>query len=276
MIAGVPACYASALPSTMPPMDSTTTPDVIYGRKFGMALCMDVVKPATPNGIGVIALSSGGWRSWPEMGKPAPKAFIERGQTVFIVCHGSRPRFSIGEIVNDIRRAVRFVRLNAAEYGVDPQRLGLFGISSGGNVSLLTASQAGDGDPAAADPVDRPRDRVGAVACFYPPTDFRNFGQPGKVWLPYRTPDETGSDAELAAAYSPVAHFTRAMPPTLLIHGDADELIPFQQAEAATERLAELAIPHRLEPRPGLAHGWPDMSADHDLCAEWFATHLGR
>lgn len=257
-------------------MSPITIPDIVYGRKFGLALTLDVVRPEKPSGVGVLALSSGGWRSWPEAGKPCTGEFLKRGQTVFIVTHGSRPRFAIPEIVGDIRRAVRFVRAHAAEHGVDPARLGLFGISSGGNVSLLTAAQAGAGDPAAQDPVDRESDRVGAVACFYPPADFLNFGEPGKVWLPYRPDGATDADAVLARAASPVHHFTAAMPPTFIVHGAADKLIPVQQGRAAAARLRELGVEHRFEERPGRDHGWDDMSAEYALCAEWFDRHLGR
>jgi len=255
-------------------MNSSTIPDVVYGRKFGMALTLDVVKPEKPSGTGVLALSSGGWQSWPEMGKPGTVEFLERGQTVFLVTHGAKPRFSIPEIVQDIRRAVRFVRAHAAEHAVDPTRLGLFGISSGGNISLLTAAQGGAGDPEAKDPVDRQGDRVGAVACFYPPTDFLNYGEPGKVWVPYRVAGDTADDATLARAWSPVTHFTAAMPPTLIMHGDADVLVPIQQARAVTARLRELGVEHHLEVRPGREHGWPDMSAEYALCADWFDRYL--
>jgi acetyl esterase/lipase len=255
-------------------MNTTTLSDTVYGRKFGLALTLDIVKPAIPSGVGVLALSSGGWQSWPEAGKPQTDEFLKRGQTVFIVMHGARPKFGIPEIVNDIRRAVRFVRAHAAEYAVDPQRLGLFGISSGGNISLLAAAQGGPGNPEAADPVDRESDRLGAVACFYPPTDFVNFGEPGKRWLPYRPADETLDDDTLAKACSPVTHFTTAMPPTLIIHGDADKLIPVQQGQTAASRLRELGVEHSFEVRPGREHGWPDMAAEYALCAEWLDNHL--
>ena len=254
-------------------MNFTVTPDVIYGRKCGMALVMDVVRPEFPNGQAVIALSSGGWRSWPDSGKPGTQQFIDRGFTVFIVMHGSRPKFGVTEIVADIRRAVRFVRSHATEYGVTDQRLALFGISSGGNISLLTAAQGTDGNPQAEDPVDRQSDRIDVVACFYPPTDFANFREPGTIWIPYRPADETAEDAILVRDWSPVTYFTPAMPPTLIIHGDADELIPIQQGQLAIARLRELGVETRFEVRPGKAHGWPDMSAEYDLCADWFSDH---
>jgi acetyl esterase/lipase len=167
------------------------------------------------------------------------------------------------------------VRANASEYGVDPERLGIFGISSGGNISLLTAAQGGAGDANAADPLDRESDQLGAVACFYPPTDFRNWGEPGKLHIPYRGPEETADDAALAELYSPVAHFTKSMPPAFIMHGDKDASVPMQQAHVAIARLKELGVEHHLEERPGKEHGWPGMGPEYALCAEWLQKHLG-
>ena len=74
--------------------------DIVYGRKYGMALTLDVLTPKTPNGIGVIAVRSGGWFSARELIPPEVLAeFLKRGYTVFAVVHGSQPRFTIPEIL---------------------------------------------------------------------------------------------------------------------------------------------------------------------------------
>ncbi len=116
--------------------------DVIYGRKDGMALTMDVLKPPTPNGAGVIWVASGGLRSSHGMiagnhfvGRMKP--FWKRGYTVFAVVHGSMPRYNIEEITGDFHRAVRFIRHHAKKFGIHPNRLGISGASSGGSLSLL-------------------------------------------------------------------------------------------------------------------------------------------
>src|SRR5579862_2218511 len=104
--------------------EPTHVHDVVYGRKFGMALTMDVLKPAKPSGIGVIYMLSGGWASDPGFYSPQfmhPEwfqAFTRRGQTVFLVAHSSQPKFTLAEILPDIHRAVRFIRTHAADYGV--------------------------------------------------------------------------------------------------------------------------------------------------------------
>ena len=264
----------------------TRTQDVIYGRKLGMALTMDVLKPEKPSGIGVLWMVSGGWYSGTGSINPArAEEFLKRGQTVFAIVHGSQPKFTIPEIGEDIARAVRFVRAHAAEYGVDPERLGITGASSGGHLSLMAGARGTEGDPKAKDPVDRGSSRIAAVACFFPPTDFLNYGQAGanvltvefmrRFWPAFGAKSSQHAEqAAVAKATSPVTYFTDKMPPTLIIHGDADTLVPLQQAQAAMQRLEELKVPHRLVVREGRGHGWQGIETDLALFAEWFEQHL--
>jgi hypothetical protein len=91
------------------------------------------------------------------------------------------PKFNIPEIVQDIHRAVRFVRHNAAKYDIDPNRLGIVGGSAGGHLSLMMATTGGPGKEDAKDPIDRETSAVQAVACFFPPTDFMNWREPGDI-----------------------------------------------------------------------------------------------
>ena len=167
------------------PATDTRTRDVIYGRKFGMALTMDVFAPKEKaNGVGVIAVVSGGWFSKPENINPAAyDDCLNRGYTVFAVVHGSQPKFTLTEIIEDMHRAVRFVRYHARDYHIDPDRVGIFGGSAGGHLSLMIGTAGAEGDPKAPDPVDRVSSRVQAVACFFPPTDFLNWGGPGKEMI---------------------------------------------------------------------------------------------
>ena len=97
------------------------TEDVVYGRKFGTALTLDVFQPAKPNGCAVVYMVSGGWFSAKEaVNARNYAAFLDRGYTVFAVVHGSQPKFTIPEVTQDIHRAVRFIRTNAAKYiGID-------------------------------------------------------------------------------------------------------------------------------------------------------------
>ncbi len=132
------------------------TEDVIYGRKFGTALTLDVLQPEKPNGYGIIFVVSGGWFSAHEAINPtALQSFLDRGYTVFPVVHGSQPKFQIPEIVQDMHRAVRFIRFNAKIFGINPDKLGVTGGSAGGHLSLTLGTQGVPGKSDAKDPVDR-------------------------------------------------------------------------------------------------------------------------
>ena len=163
--------------------DFTRKEDVVYGRKFGTALTMDVFTPkANANGAAIVWVVSGGWFSAHEAINPAPiDEFLKRGYTVFAVVHGSQPRFTIPEIVEDMNRAVRFIRYHAADYHIDPDRIGITGGSAGGHLSLMQGTAGDTGNPDAKDPIDKTSSRVQAVACFFPPTDFLNYGKPARM-----------------------------------------------------------------------------------------------
>jgi acetyl esterase/lipase len=153
-------------------------PDVVYGRKDGMALTYDVIKPAKPSGAAILWVQSGGWYSdWadPKALAGACKGFLDQGYAVVIVRHGSAPKYTVPEAVADVRRAVRHVRLTAKGHGIDPGRLGVMGMSAGGHLSLMLGTTGDDGDPQAKDEVLRQSSRVAAVVAICPPTDLRGF-----------------------------------------------------------------------------------------------------
>ena len=193
--------------------------DVIYGRKFGTALTMDVFTPKEKaNGLGVIFIVSGGWKSSTDNINPC---FLHRpssqvgGYTVFAVVHGSQPKYTIPEIVEDMHRAVRFIRHNAKDYHIDPDRLGITGASAGGHLSLMIGTAGTAGDPKAKDPVDRESSKVQAVACFFPPTDFLNWGEKGHELIdrqlqpPFTAAVDYHEFDDMKALYIPVTDETK-------------------------------------------------------------------
>jgi acetyl esterase/lipase len=272
--------------------------DVVYGRKYGTALTMDILTPkVNPNGAALVWVVSGGWFSAHEAINPSfVQELLKRGYTVFAVVHGSQPRFTIPEIVADMNRAVRFIRYHAAEYHIDPDRIGITGASAGGHLSLMQGTAGNDGDPKAKDPVDRTSSRVQAVACFFPPTDFLNYGKPGENALgrgilagfkaPFdfheQDPDkkifrpitDEARVLEIGRSICPANHVSPDDPPTLIIHGDADVLVPIQQAELILEKLKKAGVEGKLVVKKGASHGWPDLLKDMTIIADCFDGHL--
>lgn len=264
----------------------TTTAGVKYGVRRGHDLVLDVLRPARPNGFGILVLVSGSWKSSREGIHPAMVApMLRRGYTVFGVHHGSQPDFTVMEIVEDVRRAVRFVRHNARQYGVEPDRLGVSGGSSGGHLSLMIATRGGPGQPEAADPVDRESDAVQAVAIFFPVTDLLNLGKstenPGDGGPPKSFVKAFGPDSTNLAVWkvigrdtSPIYHVNSNLPPVLIHHGDADTLTPLEQSEWFAARAKEAGREVRLVVRPGKKHGWLTMVWEIREFADWYDEHL--
>ncbi len=260
--------------------------DIIYGRKDGVALTMDVFQPKPTNGLGIVFVVSGGWFSskaaiWPVI----YQHYLDRGYTVFAVVHGSQPKFQIPEIIQDMNRAVRFIRHNAARFGIDPNRIGISGMSAGGHLSLIIGTQGGKGDAKAPDPVDRESSAVQCVACFFPPTDFLNYGGPhtnalGEGILDKFKPafGNIPADPEALRKYgesiSPIYWITTNLPPTLIIQGDADKLVPEQQALSFRDRAEALGDTVRVIVKSGEGHGWKEYQPDMESCADWFDRYL--
>ena len=271
------------------------TEDVIYGRKSGLALTLDVFQPAKPNGCGVLFLVNGGWlssKATPLMVTIRPadyEPYLNRGYTVFAVVTSSQPKFTISEEIEDVHRAVRFIRANAKKYGVNPHRLGVLGSSSGGHLTLSIATQGKQGKPDSEDPVERASSEVQAAACFFPPTDFLNYGGPGISGVgegpmaPLRVafgPQALTAEgrASLGKEISPINFVTAKLPPTLIIHGDADKVVPLQQSESFVERAKAAGAPQvRLIVRAGKGHGGGDFwrsAEDAKEFADWVDRHL--
>ncbi len=272
--------------------------DVVYGRKYGTALTMDVFTPrANANGAAVIWVVSGGWFSGHEaINAGFLDELLRRGFTVFAVVHGSQPKYTIPEILQDMHRAVRFIRYHAKDYHVDPDRIGITGGSAGGHLSLMQGTASNAGDSGAKDPIDRESSRVQAVACFFPPTDFLNYGKPGEIALgcgvlkDFKAPfdfqqlDPARKDfvpitdvdkiLEIGRQISPFYHVSPDDPPTLIIHGDRDFLVPIQQAEIIVEKLKKAGVEAKLVVKEGQAHGWKDLHKDMATIADWFDGHL--
>ncbi|MBD2757647.1 alpha/beta hydrolase [Spirosoma validum] len=270
--------------------------DVVYGRKFGTALTMDVLKPARPNGIGVVYMMSGGWHSDFSMIEKRLKHFhyfTDRGQTVFLILHSSAPRYQVAEIVQDIHRAVRFIRYHAADYGVDPNRLGISGMSSGGHLSISIGTGVGRPVPpdtlqasVPIDPVDKVSSRVQAVACFFPPADLVNYGNPGRLfvecdtvrryWPQFGVDGKTRAEKlKLMQALSPINAVSKDTPPTLLLHGTVDPIVPLEQSERFIAKLKETGVPAQLIIHQGGAHGWDETwESDLGVLADWFEKYL--
>ncbi len=274
----------------------TQQEDVIFAQEHGIALAMDIFRPTgAANGLALVDIASGAWHS--DRGKindhkqaQMYDIFCGRGYTVFAVRPGSITRFSAPEMVDHVKQGIRWVKLHAAEYGIDPLRLGLAGASAGGHLTCLTAATADDGQSDAKDPAARFDSRVMACVAFFPPTDFLSWGKTpfdpdkaegrvasllGPLMFPLGLHGQSREEmlAQLEKI-SPARLVTSQMPPLLLIHGDADFVVPLQQSEVMLAAMQKAGIACELIVKKGGGHPWPTIHEEVRVAADWFDRQL--
>lgn len=275
---------AAVLPRQAPRVDH----DLIYMKAGGAAFTMDEFRPAKPNGMAVLFMVSGGWTSdHKDINALLAGPFNAKGITLFQVVPGSQPRYKIPEMEVMASQAVRYVRANAARLGVSPTKIGIVGMSSGGHLSLMTGALANLGKPDAKDPVERVSSRPDAIVAFAPPTDMADFGTPGrmpfnedkyKVFLPAfpAAPTDVPGLTKAAKELSPITYVTPAFPPTMLIHGDKDDLVPLQQSQVMDAALAKAGVEHRLVVVPNGKHDASVIFGGMAAMFEWFEKELSK
>ena len=280
-----------------------TKNETIYGRKDGMALTMTVLTPKKKvNGKAIIYVLSGNWISSERMLDAFSERtglYIDAGYTLFGVMVGCQPRYAIPDEIEDLKRAVRFVRYHAADYKIDPDRIGITGSSSGGHLSLMIATSDNVVNPKSKDPVDKVSSRVQAAAVFYPPTDFLNYGkantfsqvsQAGLAFMglagafdfkvfsdstrTYVSITDMEKKREIAKEISPITHVSSDDPPVLIIHGNKDFVVPMQQSESIIAKFKEMKVTCHFIMREGGAHGWPNRDVEEKNFIDWFDKYL--
>jgi dienelactone hydrolase len=273
------------------------TPDIVYGHKFGLALTFDMFQPYKQNGAGIIFINSGRWRAIfpnfyketlegirlateqerakmnPEnQGKPSIKPLLDKGFTVFVVRHGDCDKFKMSEIVANLRCAVRFIRFHAAKYGINEERLGVWGGSAGGHLALLIGTTADVGNKDATEEFAKSTDRVAAVVAYMPLATLERPNDPAVI----KQMPALDMRKEEYREFSPLYFVSPDDAPTLIVHGDKDQLVPILQGKSMYQALLKAGVKSKFVTIPGAGHAFFGKDDDRAMqeTISWFEEQL--
>ncbi len=268
--------------------------DVVFGDADGYELTLDIAwhpgsGPARP---AVVHIHGGAWLN----GAKSPYRAMQFARAGFV---GVSVNYRLSGVatfpagVHDCKRALRWLRANAARYGIDPQRIGIVGESAGGHLVALLGTSGGsrylegyEGD------LDQ-SSAVQSVVDHYGPVDFLTMeDKPGRMrHLTDDSPESRWLDRpvteapELVALANPITYIDPSDPPMLLIHGEKDGIVIIEQSEYLFEALQKAGVKSEFVRVANADHGYPPNPKDavvapsrdeiHRMEIEWFRRTLG-
>jgi len=242
-------------------LDQIVYRNITYTDANGQPEQLDVYVPkGTPPTGGwpvIVAIHGGGWRRLDKSGygPRIASAFVPHG---YVVVAPNYPLSSPGNStcpmnIEDLHTAVRWVRLNAGTFHIDAGRIVAMGESAGANLAdLLGTGSAFAGAASSADSA-----AVEAVVSFSAPTDlaalYASSPQAREAVVQFLGGTPTAEPGNCVAA-SPVDQVRPGDPPTFLVHGASDPLVPVSQSEELAAALTRAGVPNRLVVIPGAGH----------------------
>lgn len=227
-------------------------------------------------GAAVIVCPGGGYSHLADHeGGPVAEWLNSVGITAFVLKYRIGPRYHHPTPLQDAARAIRLVRSRAAEWKIDPQRIGILGFSAGGHLASTIGTHFDSGQASATDPIDRASSRPDLLVLIYPVITMGNFTHGGsKKQLLGDSPSP-----ELVALLSNELQVTKDTPPTFLVHTANDAAVPVENSLHFAEALRKAGVPFEMHIYERGPHGFglggkdPVLSTWPASCAAWLRLH---
>jgi acetyl esterase/lipase len=265
--------------------------DLPYAATDNPRQKLDLLLPSEPKGAKlpvVVFIHGGGWQNGDKTGG--------RRQVADLVATGEFAGVSVGyrltneaqfpQQIYDCKAAIRWIRANAEKYGLDPDKIAVWGSSAGGHlVSLLGTS--GDVKELEGDigPNTAVSSRVTCVVNYYGPSDLLTMGAQGgsHARMNHDAPDSPEAklvggalqeNKDKAKAASPITYVSKDDPPFLQVHGNADPVVPYAQSEALHAALKKVGVASTLVTVEGGGHGQGFPAEAKEIVARFLRHEL--
>ena len=257
-----------------PPGKQGPIPEGITAHRnieYKPGLLLDVFVPKGPPKPLIVWIHGGAWQNGNKENAPSMR-MIPEGFAAASIRYRLSQQAPMPAQIDDCLDAIRFLRVNAAKYGYDASKIGVWGSSAGGHLVALVGTK-GEGDA-----------KVQAVVDWFGPTNLRRMS----MWSSRMDHDSPAApesrliggpvqqNAELAENANAITYVTKDDPPFLMQHGDADPLVPMEQSELLAEALQKAGVPVELNILHKAGHGGPAFNTKENIAkiAAFFAKHL--
>lgn len=227
-------------------------------------------------GAAVIVCPGGGYTHLAEHeGRPVAEWLNSIGIAAFVLKYRLGPRYGHPAPLLDAARAIRTVRSRAAEWHIDPERIGILGFSAGGHVASTAGTHFDPGKASASDPIERVSSRPSVMILIYPVITMGELTHAGsRKSLLGEQPKP-----ELVRLLSNEEQVTKETPPTFLVHTANDAAVPVENSLMFVAALRKAGVPFELHLYERGRHGFglggtdPVLSTWPGRCADWLRVH---
>lgn len=262
------------------------TRNVEFGRGGDRTLRLDLFQPEASEAPvpGLIFIHGGGWSGGDKsMYEYYGGVFAQKGYVLASIDYRLSGEAPFPAALEDCKCAVRWMRANAGELGVDPDRIAVAGGSAGGHLALLVGYTADVPEFAGHGGHDGVSSAVRCVVDIYGPTDLTTDFVRENAFARRVVGQFLGAsiddNPELYKQASPVTHLDAADPPTLILHGTIDDIVPIEQGDLLAKELEEARVPYIYDRLPGWSHAMDVAQPVNDRCVllmERFFQHYLR
>lgn len=284
------AGMALSLSSQAHPSGGSPTPrrpralrDLEYNRAGDRKLLLDLYLPAeeSKEPLPVIVwIHGGGWNAG-DKSHCRLVGYASRGYAVASVGYRLSPEAVFPAQIHDCKAAVRWLRANAAKYGLDPDRIGVAGSSAGGHLAALLGTSGGMKELEGEGANLEHSSRVQAVCNYWGPTDLLIVGKEPGHDPPSSLKDAVAAllggpideNKEKAVLASPVTHISKEDPPFVIVHGECDSTVPAIHADVLREALEKAGVEVTCLVVKGAEHGF-DIPEIEEKVEAFFDRHL--
>jgi acetyl esterase/lipase len=266
--------------------------DVQYCTGAGKPLLMDIFVPEMPlrrPAPAVLWLHGGGWERGDKDETTGALLLTENGFITASINYRLSEVSPFPAAIEDCKCAIRFLRANAAQYGIDPERIGVAGASAGGHLALLVATSSENASLEGSGGWPEVSSRVAAASAWYGPTDFtvgeKAFDRKNSRAVVKFLGGSINQKPDVYRQASPITYVSSESPPILLVYGDRDETVPFSQATRMLQAYKRAGATAELIKVVGVGHDFQraigrqapvDIDEIQEKTVEFFRKYLAE